>query len=306
MWLTFNRTCDLSQSNGRRLIGAVLVAVCVSNPSFALAGIVANPSVATRLFEDDWHESIVKPLTPILGANGNTQTQPGGIINEATTTYQETHAGWNFNWADTDTQNSVEATFAGSYYAWVVSTTVVSGNGQTNIYVPKERGGAVLNITANFTAPQSTPTDTYSLHWIQALSGAQWGLPTDPTLDNGGAGTPYYDTRGTAGTTPGNPNAWFTDAPWTLEDEYEFNPVVDLTFQLVLALDDRHILDGKVVHDVTLLGGFQWGYTYTAEDPPGSPDIIPEPATFLMCLQCLGGVVVFYTSKRLRRRYLSE
>lgn len=296
------RPAILSRPNVQILI----VAFCLLFPRWSAAEIMTNPAMETRAFGDDKHTSVLKDLTAISGANGNDKTKSGGLINEGNAAFQKTHAGWNFNWASAEDQATVEATFAGSYYAWVVSTKVTAGDGTKYTYFPTERGGAVFNVTANYAIPKSTDTDTYSLHWIQAYSGEQYGQATAPTLDNPFNRTvPFYDKLpgfrgGAAGTLNGNPNAWFTDVPYNPEKEYEMNPVADLTFQVVLALDDKHTVAGKVVHDVTLLGGYQWGFVYTTEEIP--PPAMPEPASLLMCLQCLGLGAVVYLPKRLRHR----
>ena len=129
-----------------------------------------------------------------------------------------------------------------------------------------EVGGALFNITANYVVPPNTATDTYSLHWIQALTGSAYGMNIPAALDNAGAAgkAPFYDVGGAAGTVAGNPNAWLLDDPNAFENEYEQNPVATLTFQTVLALDDQTKNNNVVQNSVTLLGGYQWGFTYTA------------------------------------------
>ena len=290
-----------------KIASILLVSLFLLWPKSVGADIVTNPATDTRDFGDDTHTSVVKALAPISGANGNDKTQSGGLINAGDAAFQKTHAGWNFNWDTAANQKTAEATFGGNYYAWVVSTRVTSGGGKTTSYFSRERGGAVLNITANYDVPKSTDTDTFSLHWIQAYGGMEYGKETAPTLDNPYNRTiPFYDRLpgarigGSAGTLSGNPNAWFTDVPFNYEKEYEQNPIADLTFQVVLALDDKHTVGKNVVHDVTLLGGFEWGFTYTAQDTP--PPGLPEPASFVMWLQCFAIGAVGCFSKRFYNR----
>jgi hypothetical protein len=261
-------------------------------PSDAVAEIITDPATVTKDFGDDTHTSTVLALTAITGANGNKENQSGGLINVGDAAFaakNDSGEKWTFNWAPEATQKAVEGTMSGTYYAWVVSapTNVKAGGGNYND--PKddgfierfgkdnmnEVGGALLNITANYAVPADTATDKYSLHWVQALTGSYSGVPRPTGLDNPFAEgkAPFYDAGGAAGTVAGNPNAWFLDIPNAFENENETNPVASITFQLVLALDDQKKADKS--HTVTLLGGYQWGYTYTAVETP-------EPSTLTL------------------------
>jgi hypothetical protein len=292
-------------------------------PGVATAGITVGPLTATQTFGDDVHTSVASALTAIAGANGNTVNQSGGYINVGDAAFAAANPasgtglsgqGWTFNWAAGATQTAVQGTMNGTYYAWVVSapTNVAAGGstyndptspgflaryGATNM---NEVGGALFNITANYAIPANTPTDTYSLHWIQArTSSYNTGVNNPAGLDNPFAAglAPFYDAGGAAGTVAGNPNAWFLDIPNAFENEIETNPVATATFQMVLALDDQ-TTDGKgiVQNAVTLLGGYQWGYTYTAVE-------VPEPSTVLQLVCGFAGAGGFLLRKRNRSRF---
>jgi hypothetical protein len=196
----------------------------------------------------------------------------------------------------------------GSYYAWVVSapTNIMAGGGTYNDPKSKrfldrygdknmnEVGGAVFNVTANYAVPADTATHTYKLHWIQALTGSAYGVNTPARLDNPFAKgkSPFYDDGGAAGTQAGNPNAWFLDIPNAFENEIEQNPVITRTFQEVLALDDVTTdKDGVKQNSVTLLGGYEWGYTYTAEENP-------EPASMTLFAIGVAGVMGYAWRRR--------
>jgi hypothetical protein len=308
----------------RIFASSLVVAGMLLVPGGVKAGIVSDPLTATQRYRDDVHTSVAVPLTAISGADGNARNQSGGFLNVGDNAFGLANPadgtgasgqGWTFHWAPAATQASVEATFNGTYFAWVVSapTNVAAGGG--NYYDPtsaafidrfgtgnrNEVGGALLNITANYTVPANTATDTYSLHWIQAYTATAYGAPLGPVLDNPFAlgAAPFVDKGGAAGTSAGNPNAWFLDIPNAFENEYEKNPVVDFRFQVVLALDDQTTdAHGVKQNSVTLLGGFRWGYTYTAMETP-------EPAS--ITLAGVGAVIgAFIYARRRRQKARSE
>jgi hypothetical protein len=304
-----------------RLVGAsfLLVGNMLLWPSGAIAEIITGPLKASQDFGDDVNNVVAPAFKKITGAKDNTENQSGGLINVATNAFankNDSGLTWKFNWADAATQALVEASFSGSYNAWVVSApSDIQAGGKTwrkkdsDGFIARfgkenknEIGGALFNVTAKYDDkdkfPADNKTDKYSLHWIQAVTGSYHGVNRPTGLDvtkyaNGKV--PYYDygdKGGIAGTTDRN-NAWFLDTPNVFEDEYEKNPVGTVTFQLVLALEDQKLdKDGKATeNNVTLLGGYEWGYTYTAEENP-------EPASMTLFAIGVAGVMGYAWRRR--------
>jgi hypothetical protein len=281
-------------------------------PNGAKAEIITGPLKASQDYGDDVNNVVAPALQAITGAKDNTGNQSGGLINDFTKPFKD--KGFTFNWAPDKTQADVEKTFGGSYSAWVVRAPTdieAGGNKYNKSDDPKfkkrfpnnnfnEAAGAVFNVTAKYVDKDKFPdadtkTDKYSLHWIQAYTGSYNGKKSS-ALDNfGSTVTPFYDypiNKGAAGTTDRN-NAWFLDLPSGFENEYEGNPAIDRTFQVVLALDHQTLdKDGKVTNDdVTLLGGYQWGYTYTAVENP-------EPASMTLFAIGVAGVMGYAWRRR--------
>jgi hypothetical protein len=192
-------------------------------------------------------------------------------------------------------------------------TTAVPAPDPNHTYGPSfagkaEIGGAVMNLSYTPTAANGAPVIN-NLHWIQALGGpgqTLYGAAVPSNFDTGSVAygpqsktTPFYDydvvtgkPTGAAGTLANN-GGWFLDRPQVPEfqrppgAEYENNPVVSVQFQVVLAGDkitpaDPMVPGSKIQNDVTLYGGYWWGFTYTAIDTP-------EPASLVIWL-CLGGM----------------
>lgn len=193
-------------------------------------------------------------------------------ISSTLTDFVRSHAGWSYDWAPQEEMTKVEEGLTIlDYFAWVVHEPDVRiATGQ--VYVrdqglndPEDVGGAVFNLDYEAVAGAHVFAD---LHWIQAYHGSAYGGAVVTRLDNGGASTPFYDTRGAAGRYgPQDEKAWFLDRPWTKELEYEGNPVADYEYQVVLADYDSAAMK------ITLYGGYWWGYTYTASDVPLPPAV---------------------------------
>jgi hypothetical protein len=84
---------------------------------------------------------------------------------------------------------------------------------------------------------------------------------------------------------------WLEDRPFTRELEYELNPVTNEEF--VSLLVGQNVVNGVDV--VTIYGGVDWGYYYTANDTP-----VPEPASFGLVATGIG--VIAMLAHRSRRR----
>jgi autotransporter-associated beta strand protein len=169
-------------------------------------------------------------------------------------------AGWSYSWATPADQAKVENGIKIiDYFPWVVvQPTLQAANGT---YYPGhyvgETGGAAFNL--KYTPVAGAPA-IQDLHWIQAFTGSTRGAAVGPVVDNPfNAGSPFYDPLGAAGTLPGG-GAWFLDRPQQPEREYESNPVATRVYQVVLAGFN------PATKAITLYGGKEWGYTYSAAD----------------------------------------
>src|SRR5262249_21190554 len=157
----------------------------------------------------------------------------------------------------------------------VTQPSITAGNGSVRPQGPTgELGGAVINL--KYTPVEGAPAIN-NLHWIQAIGGpsTRRGDAVPTILDTGEAYTsqstvtPFYDTSGGAAGTLPNGGGWFVDRPLINENEYESNPVASIQFQVVLASDTQTIdRNGVVQNDLTLYGGYWWGFTYSAYDTP--------------------------------------
>ena len=90
---------------------------------------------------------------------------------------------------------------------------------------------------------------------------------------------------------------YFDDQPGLTEAEYEKNPVGDFQFQVFLAVDvpgnGLKIGDNTITDNVTIYGGYWWGYQYSAVNTP-------EPATIVIW-SLLGGLGITI-GRRCRRK----
>jgi hypothetical protein len=82
---------------------------------------------------------------------------------------------------------------------------------------------------------------------------------------------------------------WLVDRPFTLENEYEQNPVANEEFvSLIAGSQAVYNPDGTFNHAVfTIYGGVDWGYYYTANDAPEPSTLVLLGTAFLL----LGGAL---------------
>jgi hypothetical protein len=191
--------------------------------------------------------------------------------------------------------NAVAASIKAPFYkAWVVSEpTVTVGDGTTfdgqsgtpikfsgvsktitdlgNDNV-NDVGGAAIVLTY-------TPVSGLVINnplWIQVYRGRENGTPREPTLDcRPSENSPFYASNASGTLTNGD--LWLVDRPFTIESEPdEPEPVANLEFVTLLAGQELepNTLGGNT-DVVTIYGGVDWGYTYTAAD-------VPEPSTLAL------------------------
>ncbi len=230
--------------------------------------------------------------------------------------------GWNFTWADSSNDAEMMPDLSYSIYQpWVVQMPVYtdpygkkwggsfSGDPSGTKY---EAGGGELVASFNPTGSIEDPLNAANLpagasvHWIQAYYGTNYGVQdgsSSGNLDGAsgnpalGSGKPFYDQNSAAGQAPDG-SYYFADVPGNTEGEYEMNPVADIQFQVFLAVDvpgNGLMIGGNTITDnVTIYGGYWWGFQYNAVDAT------PEPAAF--CLLASGAIGLCAYAWRRRTR----
>ncbi|MBV9745423.1 MAG: hypothetical protein JO099_16805, partial [Acidobacteriia bacterium] len=185
------------------------------------------------------------------------------------------------------------------YDAWAVTNDAVKDPGGTQRARPvanADAGGADWALTYTPTAA----TDPTGIHFIQAyfenLQQVTGGTEANPTinnvnqilLDNLGAATPWYDTRGISSLGVGKNPSWMFDNPYDCENSGTpsmngtnegMSPTClggtdgallasTVIFQTFVAVDMGAIAGTTITHNVILYGGEQWGYNYSNVDTP--------------------------------------
>jgi hypothetical protein len=173
--------------------------------------------------------------------------------------------------------------FAGQNEFNVQSYSVFASNGG--------QSGADLYVVYN--PDNGDPAIGKNLHWVQVIWN-NWSStpPTENTtgkieniVDNGGAGNPYYDTLGTAGTTTINGNQVFNfyDRPGRPSDElaaYNFaTPIQWMAEDFLVADTGKQKANGAEILNV--YGGIEYGWQVT---------LLPEPSSLVLALLGLGGL----------------
>ncbi len=174
------------------------------------------------------------------------------------------------------------------YDPWVVSQpTYTDPNGGVwgGALTNDEAGGANIELKFDPTGSIEDPLHGQNFHWIQALIAnyrRNTGTSTSTgRLDGYSAGMPFYDQNSAAGIKDGV--GYFADIPGVNEAEYEGNLVGDVQFQVFLALDNG--AGGGFDHNVTIYGGYWWGYQYTAVDVPEPPMAFAGVLALVWCVR---------------------
>jgi hypothetical protein len=260
------------------------------------------PAVGPVPYGDDWHSAWLNPYpaTPITQGDSIDTGLKAFLDKNPSDGSGPSHESWNFHWAGADAAGKVLAGLKIlDYFPYVVNQpSVTAGDGVSYPgQGPGEFGGAVFNLKY---VQQDGAQEFHNLHWIQAYTGRIQFSPVT-FLDNDpyhpgtaqSSVSPFYDTLGVAGN-EADVTGWFLDTPLIPEDEFEFNPVATLQFQVVLADDAEDIVNGVIQNDVTLYGGYTWGFSYQADE------MVPEPSAYLLWL--VGGCALLVCGKIGRQR----
>jgi hypothetical protein len=242
-------------------------------------GDVGYPTAGPEWAIDDSNTSGVLRISSILSSDLGYYSWVTQALAGATGS-----GGYTSNWVQNDaTLDAVSNAIADPVYeAWVCSepTDLTVPNGPPIDRVSSKLtpfgnftdvGGAaiVLTYTPNPSIPIQNPD------WIQVYHGSQGGALEQPTVDSP---TPPFYVNGAKGT-PGNGKLtsdgkmWLVDRPFTIEPETEPDPVANEEFASLL------VGSNPVTKQVTIYGGVDWGYTYTAEDQPVITQPLSVPIT---------------------------
>lgn len=251
----------------KMISGAIAAAVFYG---FAQANAQIGPVQAGPLGGvDDSNVCRLIPFVPPMGAvqiGANATTIDTGLAGAGFTAAN----GWNFTYDTGPALASVESDLSVTLYQpWVVNqpnVTLPDATVRPGMVMGADAGGA--NFIVTYTPKPGDPTN---VHFIQAYSDSVGGVAST-MLDNAGAANPYYDTNGVAGTYTSpmgqlpNGTSWYEDRPFDTEPaSYDtITPtdpvfVADVNFQVLVAT-----VSGA--NNVTLYGGYEWGYHFTSAD----------------------------------------
>ena len=257
----------------RAAIGALL-ALLLSATAF---GTAAYPTAGPQFGVDDFNTSTVYQLSDVNTATSGFYSWVASDLSQLATST----GAFSFQWSLMD---AVSAAIQDPVYeAWVVTRPEVMVGGV--IYpandTVEDRGGAAIALT--YTGVPGVTINNPC--WIQVYRGSQLGV-LENTIDNKTPTTAAcYPSTG-SGTLAGG-GVWLEDRPFTRELEYELNPVVNEEF--VSLLVGQNIVNG--FDTVTIYGGVDWGYTYTAYDTP-------EPASIGLVAAGIGAIAMLACSRR--------
>jgi hypothetical protein len=258
--------------------------------SSTASGITAAPT-ATGFGVDDNNTSTLIPF-------GAQYITASGFLNNAIANSAFNNANWIFQFVNGTTTPFIPPgdLTVNTYSAWVVTNDPVADPGGTlrNRPVNGADGGGA-NFALTYT-PRAASTDpgAASIHFLQIFRESLNGQAATFNLDNGQAGTPFYDPGFISNI--GANSSWMFDISYDCEngltgetqnnqptcmggmDEVLLSSALD--FQVFVAVDN--LADG--VHTVNLYGGEAWGYRYSNTD-------VPEPSTFTLFVAGLVGLL---------------
>jgi hypothetical protein len=292
--------------NVTKQIAALALAVL----AIPIQGAKSTPILyAAKFGIDDYNE--VQAVAPVA--------TEGGFVLTAISNSGLQNARWVWTLANAADSAAVRAdTTIDPYVAWAVSQpklqfpngTTIQGDGSG------DRGG--VNVIFTFVPKAADPliglsldlsgnnTGRTQLHWLQVVHESN-NLGLDKTKIDSPTVSPWYDVGGAAGiATLDKIGSWLGDDPIANEngpnvpDPGAGRPGVEpvnpyeksVRFETYLAVDN---IVNKV-NDVTLYGGWAWGFDYTATDGPLRRT--PEPATLAIFSVGLAGLVVFVRRRR--------
>jgi hypothetical protein len=277
-----------------RFVGVVLICGKLVT---TLSAATAAPTV-TAFGQDDNNTSTLMPF-------GAQYITASGFLANAIVNSAFNNANWVFRFVNGTTTPFVPAAdfTVNTYSAWVVTNDPVADPGGTirsRPVVNADGGGSDFALTYTARAGTTDPGSA-TIHFLQIFQESLNGGAATFHLDNGQAGTPFYDPG--AVSSIGAANSWMFDIPYDCENgltgEVQNNqPTCQggtdeillssaLSFQTFVALDT---LAGGV-HTVNLYGGMAWGSLYTNSD-------IPEPALGMLS----GAVLIVFATRKLRRK----
>jgi len=262
----------------KRAATGALLALLLSATAF---GTAAYPTAGPQFGVDDFNTSTVYQLSDVNTATSGFYSWVASSLSQL----QTSSAGaFSFQWSLMD---AVSAAIQDPVYeAWVVTRPAVTGGGKTfhggADDKVEDRGGAAIVLT--YTGVPGVTINNPC--WIQVYRGSRHGVLENPTIDNPTPTTAVCYPSNASGTLAGG-GVWLEDRPFTRELEYELNPVANEEF--VSLLVGQNIVNG--IDDVTIYGGVDWGYTYTAYDTP-------EPASIGLLAAGIGAIAMLAFLRR--------
>jgi hypothetical protein len=283
------------------LLLAVALWLGCATPGWA---VVLSTQTVSQFFGDDINSSTLYGTGATNPAVPQAYTSQCPWVNFGLSNAGYTNAnGWNFTWAGAATDANMMGDLSYTLYTpWVVQVPVYNdpnGGSWGGSFPPDpsgtkyEAGGAEIILSFNPKNNANDPLNAANLpagatvHWIQAYAGTAYGATdgnASGNLDGAsgnpalGTGKPFYDQNSAAGVNNGV--YYFADTPGNTEAEYETNPVADVQFQVFLAVDvpgNGLMIGGNTITDnVTIYGGYWWGFQYNAIDA------VPEPCALFL------------------------
>ena len=237
----------------RRTAASLFLLASAALPALAQS----TPTTVTKWGVDDWNTVTLTP-SPFITVYSCPWVD-NGLKNAGFTS----NNNWKFSYDTSGKAAAIAADLSvDKYYAWAVDSpdvTAPDGTVYNRNVKGEDAGGNVFQVS--YKPKAGDPTN---IHFVQAYHQSLNGGAYTDTLDNLGASTPWYDTKGASGIgTLANSGSWMLDIPFDRENEIE-DYHTDVQFQAFIATDN--LVNG--VHNVTLYAGIWWGYQYSTSDVP--------------------------------------